>query len=306
MVIFFHRNVYNTWDYAEIMTEERIGNLLILGSSGMLGTAIEEVCKESGIRHLGLSHHDLDISDKDELEKKVDESKPSIIINSAAMMGIPPCEENPVKAFEINAVSPLNLARICRDRNIALVHIGSNAIFDGKKGDLYFEEDFPNPQNIYGLSKYAGELCVQNNLPEHYIMRVPKLFGSRRNSTPGFTDKIMERMKLGKELKIADDRIDTFTYTVHAARKMISLVQNSAPFGVYHVANRGSVSYYDFICKFAEKIGYRGEIKRAKDSDFSAPAPNPLRTELGSSKIHDMPTWNEALDEYFDREKIRL
>jgi len=288
------------------MTEERKDNVLILGSRGLFGTAMEEVCKESRVRYLGLSHDELDISDESELERKVDESKPSIIVNSAAMMGILPCEENPLDAFEINAVSALNIARICNNRDITLVHISSNAIFDGEKGGLYFEEDNPNPRNIYGLSKYAGELCVKNNLPAHYIIRLPKLFGSRRNSTPGFIDKIVERMRLGKELKIAQDRVDTFTYSVHAARKIISLVQNSAQFGIYHVANNGSVSYYDFVCTFAEKIGYNGEIIKAKDSDFPASAPNPLRTELGSSKIHDMPAWKEALDEYFARDKIRL
>jgi dTDP-4-dehydrorhamnose reductase len=280
--------------------------ILITGASGMLGTAMEGVCKEQRLNYLGLSHEDLEITDKNGLEQKIEEYMPSIIINSAAFMGIPACEENPKKAFEINAISALNLAKICKNKGINLVQISSNAIFDGKKGGLYFETDTPNPQNIYGLSKYAGEICAQNNLDSYYIMRFPKLFGSRRNNTLGFTDKMIDKMRKGEELKIADDRIDTFTYTIHAARKIISLLQDNAQFGIYHIANQGSVSYYDFVCKFAEKIGYAGKIMRSKDSDFPAPAPNPLRVELGSNKIKDMPNWENALDEYVKTEKIKL
>ncbi len=285
------------------MLKEKI---LILGSKGLLGTAIEKVCEERTEEYLGLSHKDLDISDKSQLEKKIDEYSPRIIINSAAMMGISPCEENPQKAFEINTVSALNLTKICQKRSIALVQISSNSIFDGKKGELYFEDDVPNPQNIYGLSKYAGEICVQNNLSSHYIIRLSKLFGSRRNKTPGFVDKMIDLMKEGRELKIAEDRIDTFTYSMHAARKILSLLESHVPFGIYHVANKGSTSYYDFVCRFAEKIRYTGKITRAKDRDFPASAPNPLRVELGSEKISNMPSWEEALEEYVSEEREKL
>jgi dTDP-4-dehydrorhamnose reductase len=280
--------------------------VLITGASGMFGTAMEGVCRDNLVDVVGTSSKDFDIANKDTLEKAIEECSPGIIINSAVFMGIPACEENPKRAFDVNAVAALELARICRRRGITLVQISTNAIFDGKKGDLYFETDVPNPQNIYGLSKYAGEIGVRNSLAESYIVRFPKLFGGRRNNTSGFTDKMIAKMKAGEELKISGDRVDPFTYTVHAARKLISLLENQAPFGIYHIANQGSVSYYDFICAFAEKVGYSGKIIRAKDRDITQPTLNPLRNELGSLKIKDMPSWEDALNEYVKVERVKI
>lgn len=287
------------------MNENSI-NILITGSAGLFGTAMEKACEMYSVNVIGLSRTNLDISDKNQLEKKIDEYAPTVIINTAAMLGIPACEENPVEAFKINAIPVFNLAKICKERNIILVQISSNSVFDGRKKDLYFETDIPNPQNIYGLSKYAAEICVQNNLSSYYIMRFPKLFGSRRNNTLGFVDKMLHQMKNGAELKIADDRFDTFTYTMHAAKKTLSLLQNKAPFGIYHIANQGTVSFYDFIDTLAKKINYNGEIIKAKDRDFHSLYQSPLRNELGSEKIKDMPGWKEALDDYLSSDNIHL
>ena len=157
--------------------------VLVLGASGMFGTAVERIFKESGLEVFGPGHSELDILDRSQLEKKIDEITPEAIVNSAVFMGIPACEDNPQRAFEINTVAALELARICKKRGIVLVQTSTNAIFDGKKGDLYVETDAPNPQNIYGLSKYAGEVGVRNTVPMHYIVRFPKLFGPRRNDT---------------------------------------------------------------------------------------------------------------------------
>jgi dTDP-4-dehydrorhamnose reductase len=272
----------------------------------MLGSAIENVCKNSGINHIGFSHSGLEISNIENLEQKIKENNPEIIINTAAMMGIPVCEENPTKAFEINALSVLNLAKICKKSNIKLIQISTNSVFDGKKGDLYFETDIPNPLNIYGLSKYAGEICVQNNLDNYYIIRLPKLFGPRKNNTLGFTDKIIDKMKKGGELRIAEDRFEPFTYSEHAARKIISIVQDKMPYGIYHITNRESISFYDFVCRFAEKIGYKGKITKAKDKDFYSQGYSPLRTELGSYKITDMPNIEKGLEEYVENNKNSL
>jgi dTDP-4-dehydrorhamnose reductase len=279
--------------------------VLIIGASGLFGTAIEKVCRENEVDVVGTSSKDFDISDEGALEKAIEEYSPKTIINSAVFMGIPACEENPKRAFEINAVAPMNLARICRKKDILLVQISTNSVFDGTKGELYVENDIPNPKNVYGLSKYAGEIGVRNTLLDSYIVRFPKLFGSRRNGAYGFTDKIMAKMKSGEELKVVGDRRDTFTYTVHAARKLISLLENHVPFGVYHVANQGSVSYYDFACSLAERVGYKGKIIRTEDRDSSLVI-NPLRNELGSIKVSDMPSWENGLDEYISTDGIKI
>jgi dTDP-4-dehydrorhamnose reductase len=280
--------------------------ILILGSSGLLGTGLEEACQERGENYVSLNHSDIDIRNAGELEKKIEQYEPEVIINSAAMLGIPACEEDPTKAFETNSVSALNLARICNKKDITLVQISSNAIFDGKKGSPYVETDTPNPQNIYGLSKYCGEVCVRNNMKRYYITRLPKLFGGRRNKGGGFVDKMIEKMRKREEIGVAYDRTDPFTYSLHGARRILSLLESKEDFGIYHITNKGIVSYYDFVVRLAEELGYDGPIKRIKDADFKSIYPNPLNTELISEKIKDMPCFKTALKEYLDREKIKL
>jgi dTDP-4-dehydrorhamnose reductase len=279
--------------------------ILITGSKGLLGTALEKVCNEAEINFRGFSHKDLDISNKNELEKRINQYKPNIIINTAANVGIYHCEENPEKAFDTNAFSVLNLAKICKKNNIILVQISSNAVFDGEKREMYIESDIPNPKNIYGLSKYAGEIFTKNNLDSYYIIRLSKLFGIRRNNTPDFLNKIIDKMRNGLELKISSDKFDTFTYSIHAAKEIISIIQNKAQFGVYHVSNQGSISYYDFVCKFAEKIGYSGKINKIKDIGSSTLLDN-FEFGLNSTKIKNMPYWEEALNEYIRTYKIDL
>ena len=280
--------------------------ILILGSSGLFGTAMEKVCRENKMNYNCLFHNDLEITDKSQLEEKIKQYNPDFIINSVAMLGIDACEKEPLKAFDINSVAVLNLSRLCRKYDVVLVQTSTATIFDGTKGALYVESDIPHPKNIYGLSKYAGEICTRNNLDKYYILRFPKLFGSRQKGALGFIDKMIMKMRNDKELKVADDRIDTFTYTVHAARKVLSLIQEEYPFGMYHISNQGSVSYYDFMCKFAEHVGYTGKITRVKDKDFPSMTLNPLRVDLGSDKIKHMPDWEDALSEYIQSEKIKI
>jgi dTDP-4-dehydrorhamnose reductase len=271
-----------------------------------MGSALERVCLEKQLNFIGLNHSELDICNYSGLKSRIEQIKPRIIINTASMLGINACEENPQKAFEVNATGPFYLANICNKNEIILVQTSTNALFDGTKEDFYFETDKPNPRNMYGLSKYCGEKVVENNLLAHYIVRFAKLFGSRRNNTLGFTDKMIQKMRKREELRIADDRFDPFTYNIHAARKVLDILEQRYPFGIYHVASKGSVSYFDFACRFAKEIGYEGSIIRIKDKDFPSQYVNPLRTELSSKKVLDMPTWEEGLEEYLKQENVKI
>jgi dTDP-4-dehydrorhamnose reductase len=280
--------------------------VLILGAKGVVGTAVENVCKEQKLENISLDIEDLDIGNKKNLVEIMDYHRPNVVVNAAVIMGFNSCEENPEKAFGVNALSVLNMAKWCQKNNSTLIQTSTNAVFSGNKNDFYFESDSPNPSTVYAISKYAGELCAQNGTNSHYIIRLPKLFGPRRNEGSDFTEKIIKKMRSEKELKIAEDRFDPFTYSVHAARKMLELVHQPAPFGIYHITNQGSTSYYDFVCELGKILNYSGNILRCKDSDLKSPYPNPLRIELGSLKISDMPSWKEALAEYINTENIRL
>jgi dTDP-4-dehydrorhamnose reductase len=272
--------------------------ILTLGSTGAVGTALDIVCKKRGIECVGKGHGDFEITDRAQLERVIGEVNPNAVVNCVAMVGVNPCEKEPQRAFDINGIAAANLARICEESGIIFVQPSSHAVFDGTKDDFYTEEDKVNPAGVYAVSKVAAEFFAKNLSTRHYITRFPTLFGPRRNSSKGFVDKMMDRLREGKEIKVADDKIDSPTFTIDAADAVLSMVEEEKPFGFYHIANTGKVSYFDFISRLAEKMGLEATIIHAKDGDFPAMAPKPLKTSLRSIKLDPLRTWQQALEEY--------
>ena len=272
--------------------------ILTLGSTGVMGSAIKKACMERDIEHIGLSHTDLEVTNPLDMENAVSAHNPDAVINCVVFMGINPCEENPDKAYAVNATAVLNLAKICARKDIILVQPSSHAVFDGTKDDYYTEDDPPIITGTYSGSKYLSERFAADMCPRHYITRFPTIFGKRRNSVPGFVDKVTERMMKGLPLRIADDKIDSPTYSADAAEAVLYLLMNENECGVYHIANYGKVSYYDFVTKLKEALGADAQIDRAKDADFPALGYKPLKTAMKSIKLPPLRTWQDALEEY--------
>ncbi len=276
--------------------------ILLIGSSGMMGTAIEKVCNRKGIDCVGLTHEDLEITNFDAVKEAIEKNKPDAVINAVAIVGINQCELEPQRAFDVNAIAVSNLAKICEKHGATLVQPSTHAVFDGTKDGSYTEDDLPNPASIYSASKYIAEYFAINLCRKHYVPRFPTLFGKRRNNALGFVDKVLGWIRKGEELKIADDKIDSPTYALDAAEALISLLEKEKPFGIYHVANSGVVSYYDFIAKLIEILKVDVNLVRAKDKDFPALAYKPLRTALKSIKLQPLRSWQDALSEYVAEE----
>ena len=279
--------------------------ILLTGSSGLMGTAIENVCYRKGINCVGLTHEDLEITNSDAVREAMEKNKPDAIINSAALVGINQCELEPQRAFDVNAIAVSNLAKICEENGITLVQPSSHAVFDGKKDGPYTEDDLPNPTSIYSASKYVAEYFARNICTRHYITRLGAMFGTRRTAGKGFVGSLPERVKEGKEIRAAEDRIESPTYSMDAAETVISLLEREEPYGIYHVANSGAASYYDLVTKFIEIQKVDVNLVRAKDKDFETLAYNPLRTPLTSIKLEPLRSWQDALNEYIAKEELK-
>ena len=170
--------------------------ILLLGASGAFGTALEKVCEEKGIECISPKHEELDITDCEKVKTDVIKYKPDVVVNSVAMVGINLCEIEPEKAFKINGIAVLKLAKICEENKIVLVQPSTHAIFDGTKKGYYTEEDTPKPAGVYAVSKYAAECFARNFCTRHYVIRFPTLFGPRRNNSMGFVDKVISNFQL--------------------------------------------------------------------------------------------------------------
>ena len=273
--------------------------ILILGATGVVGTAMRLVCEKRNIYHVNISHKDLEITDTKSLASKINEQNPEVIINATGVVGPRPCEENPSEAFAINTIAVNNLSQICKEKDITLVQLGSHAIFDGDKKGTYTEEDVPKPINVYGISKYSAELFVEAICDKYYIIRFPTLYGPRTNEKRGIVDKFIQWANEDKDLTVADDKIDSPTYSLDAADATISLILEEKPFGVYHVCNEGVVNYFEFITEIVKIMGKNININHAKDKDFPPPR-KPLKTPMESIKIKSLRNWKEALKDYME------
>lgn len=272
--------------------------ILIIGLSGCFGTEFKNVCLKKKIKLIGFSSSKLNILNRKLLEKKIKIVRPSVVINSSAIVGINQCEDDYSNAFAVNSIGALNLAKICESLGITLVQTSTHAVFDGKKNKSYTEADFPKPNNVYSGTKYLSELFVSSICKKHYVIRFPTLFGKRSNNQKGFVDKVYNSLKANKTLRIAMDKIDSPTYAKDSAEALLEIIKNKKNFGTYHLANEGKVSFYAFVCELKKILKSKSKILRAKDKEFPSIGFKPLKTSIVSTKFRKMRNWKEALKEY--------
>jgi dTDP-4-dehydrorhamnose reductase len=157
--------------------------ITLIGSNGLLGSAIKKVLRINKIETLLLTHQNFEITDVNSF-KVIKDFNPDIIINTAAYLGVELCERKPKLAFDINTRAVRDLSIFCNNNKYILCQISTDAVFDGKTGK-YYEDSCPNPLNMYGLTKYGGELMVKNLCEKYYIFRIPILFGKREKRIIG-------------------------------------------------------------------------------------------------------------------------
>ncbi|QDA30599.1 dTDP-4-dehydrorhamnose reductase [Thermococcus indicus] len=279
----------------------------VIGANGQLGTDLVKVF--GGDPFFGvipLTHKDLDVTAPKTL-KILRNLKPDVIINTAAYVRVDDAELYPEKAFAVNAIGALNIARIAEEIGAINVYISTDYVFDGKKGEPYTEEDVPNPINVYGASKYAGEIFTRNYSTKHYIIRVASLYGRAGASGKGgnFVNWVIEKAKRGEELRIVDDQFMSPTYTVDVAGTLKEFLKIQPEWGVYHMVNEGHCSWYEFARAIFEILGWDVEVKPIKSSELNRLARRPRFSALENRKLHKiglkMPHWKGGLREYLTK-----
>ena len=280
---------------------------VVIGGKGLVGSALVEALQKRNYDVFVPEHSEIDIT-SDDFVDKIAEYKPDAVFNTAVFQGMEPCENEPDVAFMVNVHATRKMAQYCGENGIKFVYISSEAVFD-ESPDFRLESDVPDPMNYYGLTKYNGEIMTRHLCENHYIFRLPVMFGTRQNKALNFLEKMYGLYSGGrKSIKVVDDIFSRPTYSSDAAEKIVSLTETNDA-GIYHIVNTGEpVSSYDFVCEFFSRLGISDfEIGRAKAADFSVneKGKKPLRTILGTSKCDEMRDWKEAMAEYTNKIKER-
>ena len=286
-------------------------NLLLLGNTGQLGWELQRALQPLGVV-VALDYPEINLADPGSIRKTVQELHPEVIVNATAYTAVDKAESEPELAIAINATGPGVLAEEARKLNAFLIHYSTDYVFDGTKGTPYVETDLPQPINIYGESKLAGEQAIQSVDGAYLILRTAWVYSTRCDS---FLTKVMQWARQYEILRMVDDQISNPTWARMLAETTALLLartgDNNLPWlakrkGMYHLAGDGFTSRYDWVRQILRLDPRRQEqvVKQllpAPTSDFPTPAQRPLFSALNCENFYNtfglrLPNWGAALE----------
>lgn len=255
---------------------------ILFGAGGMLGHALRDVFPHAVFP----GHKDVDITDENAVREIIRQHSPVTVINAAAYTDVDGCEDNPDQAFIVNGKAPGIIAAACAEYGATLVHYSTDYIFDGTCRE-YRENDIPNPVNVYGKSKLAGETAIRENTDDYRIIRTSWLYGPHGRN---FVDTILTLSKQMPVVRVVDDQRGKPTYTVDLAQKTPEILSCSP--GIYHITNDGVCSWYEFAHAFIPNA------VPCSTAEFPRKAKRPAFSVLINTKTKPLRHWRDALKDY--------
>ena len=277
----------------------------VIGANGQLGTDVAGAFLDSGDEACALTHQDIEIANVDSVSNKLRELRPGIVVNTAAMHHVENCEQEPEKAYAVNALGPRNLALVARDLGAVLMHVSTDYVLDGSNRAPYVEQDAPEPLNVYGNTKLAGEYYVRSLHNRHYVLRTSALYGKspcRAKGGKNFVDLMLKLAAERKEVRVVDSEIVSPTSTRELARQIVALSRCNA-FGLYHATAEGSCSWYEFAREIFGVTNTKVNLQVAGPNEFPAKVPRPCYSvlenrALKSQGLNVFRRWQDGLWEY--------
>lgn len=281
---------------------------LILGAKGNLGS---QILKQFALNYqlISLDKRDIDLFEIAKLASLLEQLKPAIIINTVAYNKVDDCESSKneyQKALFLNEKLPSILANWCLEREATLMHYSSDYVFQSDKLNHqgFIESDQPKPINKYGLSKFLGEqklMSLADKGLAFYLIRTSKLFGpigQSENAKPSFFDIMIKLSQDNKKLKVVDSEKSCFTYTPDLAKASLSLLQDQAKYGIYHLINEEPATWYQALVFLFKHLGIKDvEIQAVKA--LNRTAKRPTSSILINTKRNKLRPFTKALIEYY-------
>lgn len=272
--------------------------LLITGAKGLLGTNIIPVLEQQH-KIIPVDIDEWDIRDMETGRNLVAHHRPEAVIHCAAATNVDGCEDQCDFAESVNVLGAANIAEISRDAGIALVHISTDYVFDGKGQIPYREDAPPHPCSVYGTTKLNGENEVLRINPRGIVIRTQWLYGKGGEN---FITKIKAAGERQGYVDVVDDQRGAPTYTRDLALPIMTLLEK-AKTGIYHVANRGSCTWYDFAKMIFFLSRMNIEVRPIPSSRLSRKAARPAYSVFDLTKLEDdtgllMRPWEDALREF--------
>ncbi len=277
----------------------------VVGSNGQLGADIAWFFAGLGDAVASFTHSDIELSSLASVRSCLGGSNAEFVVNTAAMHHVEKCEQDPERAFAVNAVGVRNLALVTREMGAVLAHISTDYVFDGSKSEPYVEEDAALPLNVYGNSKLAGEGFARTLNPKHFVLRTSAIYGKHPCRAKGGQNFVELMLRLGREkgsVRVIDDERVSPTSTISLARQIATL-SKSKDYGLYHATAEGNCSWYQFAKEIFAAAKLPVQVEIANSSEFPAKVPRPHYSVLENRRLklaglNIFEPWEAGLAEY--------
>ena len=274
--------------------------ILVTGVNGQLGFDVMNELAKRGIEGVGTDVDNMDVTDAAACERVIKEVGPDAVMHCAAYTAVDAAEDNVELCRKINGEGTRNIAAVCRELDIPMMYISTDYVFDGQGERPWEPDDERHPLNVYGQTKYEGELAVEELLEKYFIVRIAWVFGVNGKNF------IKTMLRLGKErgkVSVVNDQIGSPTYTYDLARLLVDMIQTDK-YGRYHATNEGLCSWYEFACGIFKKAGMDSvEVTPVTSAEYPAKAARPFNSRMSKEKLTEngferLPSWQDALERY--------
>jgi len=263
--------------------------ILVTGGDGLLAYALRTLAPaDCEMTFLGRANFDL--TAPDQMRQRLEAVQPEVVVNTAAYNLVERCEQERELSWAVNATGPEALAKLCAEKNVRLVHYGTDYVFDGAKGSAYVEIDAPNPLNHYGAGKLAGEQAVLAASPGHVVMRTSWVFGWHPTQTKSYVHSVLRAARAGNSLKATTDQASAPTYSEDLATWTFELIGKGGR-GLFHAVNDDGVSRFDWTRAILEEmtglalISDKIAVEPVTSDFFKSPMRRPKNSVLANGKL---------------------
>lgn len=279
--------------------------IAVIGASGQLGSDVSAQLKGNGDEVTEITHSDIEITRKGSCER-IKNLGVEAVINTAAFHNTEKCEEEPEMGFRANALGARNVAEVCGEAGLYLIHISTDYVFDGAQKAPYVETDLPAPLNVYANTKLSGEHFVLANAPNALVLRTSGLYGKHPCRAKGggynFVELMLKLARERDEVRVVDNEVLTPTSTLEVARQVVKIVHNPFP-GICHGTAEGSCSWYKFAKTIYEIMEMEVNLNVAAPGEFGQNIKRPGYSVLENKNLKDrqlntFKQWEKGLREY--------
>ena len=275
--------------------------VLVTGVKGQLGHDVMNELALRGYEGVGVDVDEMDITDEAAVRRVIGEVRPDSVVHCAAWTAVDAAEDQVDICRKVNVSGTENIAKMCGELDVPMIYLSTDYVFDGQ-GTRPWEPDDPvvQPLNVYGQSKYEGELAVQKYTDKYYIVRIAWVFGVNGKN---FIKTMLNLGKTHDSLTVVSDQIGTPTYTYDLAKLLVDMLEKEE-YGIYHATNEGGyISWYDFAVEIFRQAGMEVNVKPVTSAEDPAKAKRPFNSRMEKKKLTEhgftrLPDWKDALERY--------